>query len=79
MGKNTVEVLCEHVIAGKCKNGDCPAAKRNTVGRSSCVKTKNGMLGYKYQCNKQGDVFLLADRIDNPNYLFSIKKGTANW
>jgi len=76
---SNVEVLCEHVISGKCKGKDCPASRRNTVGMASCVKTKNGMLGYKYQCNKQGDVFLLADRIDNPNYLFSIKKVKSEW
>jgi len=74
MNKNYVEVLCEHIISGKCKNRDCPAAKRNTVGMASCVKTENGMLGYKYECNRQGDVFLLADKIDNPNFLFSMRK-----
>jgi hypothetical protein len=78
MGRS-VEVLCEHIISGKCKNKDCPAAKRNSVGIGSCIKTKTGMLAYTYNCNRQGDVHLLADKIDNPNYLFAMKKEKSEW
>jgi hypothetical protein len=79
MGKSNVEVLCEHVISGKCKKMDCPAAKRNNVGIGSCRKTAKGILAYGYNCTKCGDVLLLADREDNPNYLFAIKKETREW
>jgi hypothetical protein len=79
MDKEHVEVLCEHVISGKCKRPDCPAAKRNTVGIGSCIKTGKGMFAYKYSCNSQGDVLLLADKVNNPNYLFSIKKANEEW
>jgi hypothetical protein len=79
MGKEHVEVLCEHVISGKCTKKDCPAAKRNTVNIGGCIKTEKGMFAYKYPCNRNGDVLLLADKINNPNYLFAIKKSKDEW
>jgi hypothetical protein len=79
MDKEHVEVLCEHFISGKCVKKDCPAAKRNTVNIGGCIKTEKGMFAYKYSCNSKGDVLLLANKMNDPNYLFSIKKANGEW